>query len=636
MCGIAGFWDFKKTLSEKESEKISEKMNLAIKERGPDSSGIWHHEGLTFSHRRLAIQDLSPQGHQPMHSPSKRFTMVYNGEVYNGSVLGQELSQKGYTFKGHSDTEVMLAAFEEWGLEQALSKFIGMFAFALWDQKQEKLYLVRDRLGIKPLYWGFSKGTLFFGSQPKSFKEHPHWEGKIDQKALTSFFQFGYVPAPQSIYEGIQKLEPGKIVEVGRDAQPVLSHYWRMEDSYKAEAFQGSFEEAKEELHGLLKDAVKQRMLADVPLGAFLSGGVDSSAVVALMQSQSSKPIKTFSIGFHEALYNEAQHAKKVAEHLGTDHHELYVTPKEAQSVIPDLPQWYDEPFADSSQIPTYLVSKLARGHVTVSLSGDGGDEFFAGYTRYFVGEKLWRKVSALPYGLRCGLASVVRAFPSGFWDGLEPILPRGFPTHLADKATRFSELLTKRSLREYYKTLVSQWQNGADLVVGARAEDPALWSALEKDQKSHIPTMQFLDSMTYLPDDILAKVDRASMAVSLEARVPLLDHRVVEYAWKLPLSMKVSGGQGKHILRSILYDYVPKNLIERPKMGFGVPIGEWMRGDLRDWAESLLSEEALKSSGLLNAAPITKRWEEHLKGKHNWQYSLWCVLMFQAWFKDL
>jgi asparagine synthase (glutamine-hydrolysing) len=637
MCGLTGFWDLKASFKENEGLDLAKKMADQIQSRGPDSFGAWMDPkvGILFAHRRLSIQDLSPEGHQPMHSASKRFTAAYNGEIYNGPDLQKELVQKGYAFRGHSDTEVMLAAFEEWGIVDATKKFIGMFAIVLWDHLEQKVTLIRDRLGIKPLYWGWQGDVLFFGSQPKSFYPHPAWKSVINQQALTTFFRFSYVPSPLSIYENIQKLQPGTILEIFKDKSLKQTAFWSLEDvrdQGKQNQFMGSFRDATDALETLLKDAINKRMLADVPLGAFLSGGIDSSTVVALMQAQSSKKIKTFSIGFQEDQYNEATYAREVAGHLGTDHHELYVTSKEAQSVIPQLSEWYDEPFADSSQIPTYLVSKLARQFVTVSLSGDGGDELFAGYTRYFIGDRFWRLSQKVPELLKGFGAKGLGLFPSTFWNTLQSIAPKRLPTHLGDKILKAQELLKARSLEDYYKTLVSQWMNPRDIVKGGEEFFAPHWDALQNQELPSIEIMQYLDTLTYLPDDILAKVDRASMAVGLEARVPLIDHRVVEFSWQLPLSMKVHQGKGKRILREVLKRYVPEHLFERPKMGFGVPIGDWIKGDLRDWAESLLSKEALESSGLIESAPILEKWGEHLSGKQNWQYALWPVLMFQSW----
>jgi asparagine synthase (glutamine-hydrolysing) len=588
------------------------KMADRIQSRGPDSFGSWMDpkEGILFAHRRLAIQDLSPEGHQPMHSPSKRFTTIYNGEIYNGPDIQKELIKKGYTFRGHSDTEVMLAAFEEWGVEASVKKFIGMFAIVLWDHKEQKVILIRDRLGIKPVYWGWQGDILFFGSQVKSFYPHPSWRGVINKQALTAFFRFAYVPAPLSIYEGIQKQRPGTIVEIFNDKSFKETVFWSLEyarDQGKQNQFTGSFDDATNALDTLLKDAVKKRMLADVPLGAFLSGGIDSSTVVALMQAQSAQKIKTFSIGFQEDRYNEAAYAKEVAAHLGTDHHELYVTTKDAQSVIPYLSDWYDEPFADSSQIPTYLVSKLAREFVTISLSGDGGDELFAGYNRYLVGEKFWRLSQRLPKGLSKLTEKGLGVIPLSFWRDLQSLVPRNLlPGLLDEKIFKAQQLLKAKSLEDYYKTLVSQWQNSLSVVKGGQEFFAPCWDALNNKDLSSIEIMQFLDTLTYLPDDILAKVDRASMAVGLEARVPLIDHRVVEFSWRLPLDMKVHQGKGKRILREVLKRYVPEHLFE----------------------------DAIESSGLINSGPVLEKWKHHLSGKQNWQHALWPVLIFQDWVK--
>jgi asparagine synthase (glutamine-hydrolysing) len=637
MCGITGFIDFKKNYKQKQLEEIAEKMALEIKYRGPDDGGTWadQENGIALGHRRLSIQDLSPLGHQPMKSFSGRYYMVYNGEVYNAPAIRKELEDKNHTFKGGSDTEVMLASFEEWGIEKAVKKFIGMWAFALWDREKKELTLCRDRVGIKPLYWGFQKNILFFGSSLKSFRAHPEWNPDLDKDSLASYFRFSYVPAPHSIYNGIHKLKPGTLVTIKNTKAIAEKEYWSMQEVYsqgQSNPLQFSDTEAINQLETILKDAVKKRMLADVPLGAFLSGGYDSSLVVALMQSQSNQPIKTFSIGFEEADYNEAQHAKRVASHLKTDHHELYVRSKEAQEFIPSIFEYYDEPFADSSQIPTYLVSKLARQQVTVSLSGDGGDELFAGYNRYTLGMNTWNTLRKIPSFMQGPLSMTMESIPSKLWEVLAQLIPaEKRPNNISSKIKKLSEVLKFNSEIDFYKSLVSQWMHPDILVKGGKEKNLDIWN-IENKGSDFISHMQLLDSLTYLPDDILTKVDRASMAVSLEARVPILDHRVIEYAWKLPLEMKIRHGKSKWILRELLHKYVPKSIMERPKMGFGVPIDTWLRTDLRDWAEDLLSEKSLKDTGVLNSAPIRERWMEHSQKNKNWHYSLWPVLMFISW----
>ncbi len=638
MCGLVGFWDFKAETSKTELLAIGQKMGKAISHRGPDSEGMWCDEtiGLTFSHLRLAIVDLSEAGHQPMMSRSGGSVIVYNGEIYNAPELRALLSVEGVCFRGHSDTEVILEACERWGVEATCQKLIGMFAFAFWDKNTQKLFLVRDRLGIKPLYWGFNQGILFFGSQLKSFKEHPKFKPEIDKEALTSYFRFNYVPTPVSIFKNIQKLSPGSILSVDRSQKIEESRFWDLQNVVKTGKeiqlkHSRSDSVLVEECDALLRDAVKRRMVADVPLGAFLSGGIDSSTVVALMQAQSDRPIKTFTIGFNESGYDEAKHAAAVAKHLGTEHHELYLASQDAQAIIPDIPNWCDEPFADVSQIPTYLVSQLARQQVTVSLSGDGGDELFAGYTRYFVGQKLWPRLKLLPYWLRYLSAYGIRQVSPNAWDGFSKILPSRFrPRLMGDKAHKLADILSVPNAETFYKKLVSYWEDPADLVIGGNESVLYPWN--HQSESTFIETMQMMDTLTYLPDDILTKVDRASMAVSLEARVPLLDHRVVEFAYGLPIDVKIRNGQGKWLLRQVLNKYVPNNLIDRPKMGFGVPIDRWLRGPLREWAEHLLSQQRLESEGILNTARIRERWNEHLGGQRNWQYSLWGVLMFQAW----
>ena len=641
MCGFTGFWDFRASTSAAELQATVHRMADQIAKRGPDSYGDWCEEkvGLTFGHRRLAIVDLSPAGHQPMVSHSGRSVIAYNGEIYNAPELRTKLMQEGSEFRGHSDTEVILEACELWGVEAACKQFIGMFAFAFWDKKTQKLSLVRDRLGIKPLYWGFQQGVLFFGSQIKSFTAHPVWAPTVDKDALASYFRFNYVPAPLSIYKDLHKLSPGTLLTVDLSKNVHETRFW----NYQEIAKQGRENRKNKtdlewinECDDLLRDAVKRRMIADVPLGAFLSGGIDSSTVVALMQSQSLTPIKTFSIGFHEAGFDEAKYAAAVAKHLKTDHHELYLASSEAQAIIPDIPNWCDEPFADVSQIPTFLVSRLAQQHVKISLSGDGGDELFAGYNRYLVGEKLWKKIKYFPIWIRCLAAIGIRQLSPESWETIARIIPSRLRLKLVgDKAHKFADILAIKDPYQFYKLLVSQWDSPEELVIGAKESITYPWKdAKNIFNKSYnfVETMQFMDFLTYLPDDILAKVDRASMAVSLEARVPLLDHRVVEFSTRLPMNLKIRGNQTKWLLRQVLDRYVPKHLIDRPKMGFGVPIDQWLRGPLREWAEGLLSKERLQNEGILNPMLIRKRWEEHLSGHRNWQYALWGVLMFQAW----
>lgn len=640
MCGLTGFWNFSQDFSKEKLSSVISNMALAIEARGPDSEGIWVDEkiGLGLGHRRLAIVDLSPAGHQPMASKSDRFVIIYNGEIYNTEDLRKELIQAGCQFRGYSDTEVILEASEHWGVAKTAAKLNGIFSFALWDKQEKKLYLVRDRLGVKPLYWGFNQGILFFGSQLKSFLKHPHWNGALDKSALCAYFRFNYVPAPLSIFQGIQKLKPGVVLSLDQSKKITEEKFWDLETLVEKGQSQTSQKSDKiwiDELDDLLRDSVKRQMVADVPLGAFLSGGIDSSMVVALMQAQSTRPIRTFSIGFHEAEYNEAQYAAKVAKHLGTEHHELYLSAKDAMDIIPNIPEWCDEPFADVSQIPTFLVSQLARRHVTVSLSGDGGDELFAGYNRYLMGQNIWQKMKYLPLWLRALGASGIRQFSVTSWDTFAKMVPAQLrPRLMGDKIYKLAAVLKATNPQDFYRLLVSQWNDPAALVLGEQEPKLYPWNSdfYEKFPGDFVNNMRTMDLLTYLPDDILAKVDRASMAVSLEARVPLLDHRLVEFSTTLPMEMKIRQGQGKWILRQVLNRYIPEQLFNRPKMGFGVPVGDWLKGPLREWAESLLSSERLKKEGILNEKPIRQRWLEHCSGKRNWQYSLWGVLMFQAW----
>ena len=637
MCGILGYMSSPSAVS----EQLCEKMLSKIIHRGPDDFGVWIDQdaGIALGHRRLSIQDLSPLGHQPMESMSGRYVIVFNGEVYNFKVLQAELESVGYAFRGHSDTEIMLACIEEWGVEQALVKFVGMFAFALWDKKEGILTLARDRLGEKPLYYGFQGNTFLFGSELKALKVHPDWQGEINRDALSLYMRHNYIPAPYSMYKEISKLVPGTYIQLKGGGASELKVYW----SAKGVAEQGvkdplylSDDEAVSSLDKLLRETISEKMIADVPLGAFLSGGIDSSAVVAIMQQESYRKVKTFSIGFHEKGYNEAEHAKAVAAHLGTDHTEMYVTAEQAMDVIPKLPMMYDEPFSDSSQIPTFLVSDMTKQHVTVALSGDGGDELFAGYNRYFLGQSLWNKLSKVPKSLRGLVASSITAVSPSAWDRLGSIGGYVIPSireRTGDKLHKLAGILGVQSSEEMYCRLISHWHDPASLVLGGQELPTVLTEpALCADLDDFTQRMQFLDAVSYLPDDILTKVDRAGMAVSLETRIPFLDHRLFEFAWRIPMHQKVRDGHGKWLLRQVLYQYVPQSLIDRPKMGFGIPIDQWLRTSLRDWAEALLDEKRLEREGFFNVRLVRKKWSEHLSGERNWQYHLWDVLMFQAW----
>jgi len=627
MCGITGFIDQHKRLNEPDSHLQA--MNNALEYRGPDGQGAWIDKEIAvgLAHRRLSIIDLSSEGQQPMISGSKRYVISYNGEVYNFNLLRSELEKLGYGFRGHSDTEIILAAIEAWGLESAVSRFIGMFAFALWDTHKHKLHLVRDRLGIKPLYYGEINGVFVFASELKAIRAFPGFEQSVNRDSIALLLRHGYIPAPYSIYQGLHKLQPGHILSLTIDDDKKLTYETNIYWSVSTVAEQGTNnalivkpEEAVEQLDHLLRDSVKLRMLADVPIGAFLSGGIDSSTTTALMQAQSNKPIKTFSIGFHEDAYNEAEYAKAIAQHLGTDHTELYVSPKEAMAVIPKLPTLYDEPLSDPSQIPTYLVSELTRKHVTVSLSGDGGDELFYGYSRYFFAQRIWNKIGWIPPKFRVVVGHIIS----------KPLLSD------ITKLKLISEVLSVTNQDDFYHRVVSAWKKPTDIVIGANEPLTALTGVSRKAQISGLSQrMMYFDQISYLPDDILVKVDRASMGVSLEARVPLIDHRVVEFAWRLPQSLKYRNGKGKWILREVLYRYVPQRFVERPKKGFGVPIDSWLRGPMRDWAEDLLDEKRLYDEGYFYPKPIREKWREHLACKRDWSHYLWRVLMFQAWLEQ-
>lgn len=641
MCGITGF--VSSGPLPPAAPTILRAMTDAIAHRGPDDEGAWLDElaGVALGHRRLSIIDLSSAGHQPMASASGRYIIIYNGEIYNFRDLRAELEAAGAapSWRGHSDTEVMLAGIDHWGIGGTLERLNGMFAFAIWDRETHILTLARDRLGEKPLYYGRMGQTFLFGSELKALTLHPEFRREVDRDALALYLRHNYVPAPHSIWRGIRKLPPAHYMEVRERGTKVGEPrpYWDFPAIAEAGAAQPLADgpELVDRLEALLKDAVLRRMEADVPLGAFLSGGIDSSTVVALMQAQSLRPVRTFTIGFHEKGYNEAVHAKAVSKHLGTDHTELYVTPADALGLISRLPSIWDEPFSDSSQLPTFLISQLTRRHVKVSLSGDAGDELFGGYNRYFMAPRIWGAISRLPHPARRLLAGVLRAPLTGRAASamLSP-LRKYRSLHLRDRLPKVADVITEQSAEGVYRQLVSHFSDPASLVIGGREPESPLTAATPHFGDFR-QTMMYLDTLTYLPDDILAKVDRASMAVSLEGRIPFLDHRVVELAWQLPLSAKIRGGQGKHILREVLYRHVPKTLVERPKMGFGVPIDEWLRGPLREWAESLLDAHRLHQEGFFDPEPIRRLWSDHLSGRGRWHYHLWDILMFQAWLQE-
>ena len=637
MCGIAGAY-LRRGEDRDALRAAGHAMSTCIVHRGPDDEGHFVDEqsGALLAFRRLAIIDLTQAGHQPMESPSGRYVLIFNGEAYNFQTVREELERIGAApeWRGHSDTEVLLAAIEEWGLEDALRRFVGMFAFALWDRHERTLHLVRDRVGVKPLYYALAGDAVLFGSELKAVAAHPLFRREIDRDAVGLYTRFGYVPGPHTIYRNTYKLPPGGILSVRPGAgRPEPRLYWTVQDAAArghADPFRGSDDEALDALDGLLRDSVGLRMISDVPLGVFLSGGIDSSIVTALMQQQARGPVQTFSIGLRESLYDEARHARAVAQHLGTDHTEFYVTAQEARDVIPLLPSIYDEPFGDSSQIPTYLVSKLARTSVTVSLSGDGGDELFGGYNRYFLGRSLWKLTRRVPGPLRPLAGAVLRALPPAAWNRVLAPLSSRIPAlreRAGDRLHKLARAMSAAGTDTLYRELVQQWP---DVVPGANPLPIAVDALLPLDDVTE--RMMAYDQMSYMVDDVLVKVDRASMAVSLEAREPLLDHRLIEFAWTLPLHMKVRDGKGKWLLRTLLARYVPEELVERPKMGFAIPLDSWLRGPLREWAESLIEERRLREEGWLDATQVRNAWRSHLAGGAEWQQHLWTVLMFQAW----
>ncbi len=638
MCGIAGYFEAPDAVRARSLDVAAQEMARSMRARGPDDQGTWTDErsGVALAHARLSVVEVSQAGHQPMTSACGRYVLVYNGETYNTEELREELGPDG-SWRGHSDTEVVLACCARWGVRRTAEKLLGMFAFALWDAEEQRLTLVRDRIGIKPLYWGLLDGSFLFASELKALMTIPGWKREIDRDALASYFRFGYVPTPWSIFAGVHKLEPGTILTWQRGREPSIEQFWSFRDVAR---FGGEHllalgdTEATDALDALISDAVSRRMIADVPVGAFLSGGIDSSVVVAAMQELSSKPVHTFTIGWQEAQYNEAEHAAVIASHLGTHHTELHVSPEDAQAVIPHLADYYDEPFADSSQVPTFLVSQLARQDVTVALSGDGGDELLCGYNRYLWGEKIWNRTGHLPLGLRKLAARSITRLSPGDWDRITQAVPKALrPPLLGMKLHKVASVMAVNDQAALYRRLASLWPNPTQLVPQALEAKNVLWDAgMASDFPSFRERMQVWDALTYLPDDILAKVDRASMSVSLEARVPLLDHRIAEFAFRLPGHQRVRDGRGKWLLREVLARRVPRHMFERPKMGFSIPIAEWLRGPLRPWAENLLSPEALGSGGLLDLRPIRQAWQEHLTGRASNEGQLWAVLMFQAW----
>lgn len=641
MCGIAGVFGDPRV-----EAAIVTRMTRALAHRGPDDEGVWVDEeaGIGLGHRRLSIVDLSPAGRQPMISHSGRYVLTFNGEIYNHLDLRSELATQGHepNWRGHSDTETLLAAFDAWGITRALQRASGMFALALWDRQERALILARDRLGEKPLYYGRQKprGPFLFASELKALTAHPDFVPDVDREALGLLVRYMDVPAPLSIYRGISKLLPGTILALRSGADPAIEQYWSAAEVARegaANPIDPDEESATDRLEQVLERAVGRQMMADVPLGAFLSGGVDSSTVVAIMQKLSTRPVKTFTIGFHESDYNEAGHAKAVARHLGTDHTELYVTPTEAMDVIPRLPAMYDEPFADSSQIPTHLISALARRQVTVALSGDGGDELFGGYDRYVMTAHLWDRIAGIPAPLRAVAAGALTMVPASAWSSLGSaaggLLPRSVRARrLGDKVHKGASMLSSETVDELYDTMLSLWRDPSTVVIGAKPDSSSTMNApAELTGLAGQERMMAQDMLGYLPNDILVKVDRAAMAVSLETRVPLLDPEVVRFACRLPLQFRIRGRTTKWLLRQVLYRHVPPQLIERPKMGFGIPLDSWLRGPLRDWAEALLDEQRLRGEGFFHPHEVRRAWTEHLGGRAN-QFKLWSVLMFQSW----
>lgn len=648
MCGISGFVSKNINLNYK---AILNDMGEALQTRGPDSHGIWFDKqlGVGLSHRRLSILDVSNMGHQPMESHSCRYIISFNGEIYNHNDIRENLSYEFCDIKwvGSSDTETILTLFEKRGIIEGVKSLVGMFALAVWDVVEGELYLVRDRIGEKPIFFGWQNDTFLFASELKSFHKHPDFNKEINLEALSLFFKYNYVPGPHSIYKNIFKLKPGTILKIRtKDFNISNIVYWDFEENLKRSKYElanskFSLEHYLSNLENKLTEAVSSQLISDVPLGAFLSGGIDSSLIVSIMQSISSVPVKTFTIGFEDEAYNEAHFAKEISNYLGTEHCELYLSSKEAIDVIPLLPLIYDEPFSDSSQIPTYLVSKLAKSKVSVVLSGDGGDELFAGYNRYILAKKIWPFIYRSPLFLRNFLAKGILWIKPSSIDKFVIFVSKGLNfrsainLNLGDKLHKFSHLLLCKNFEDLYDSLISHWHIEDQIVINGQLSDKLNLKTQHFEYLEEIEKMMANDTLSYLPDDILVKLDRAAMANSLESRVPFLDFRIVEYAWQIPLKFKLRSRKTKYILRKILYKYLPIGLVERPKMGFGVPIASWLRGPLKLWAEDLLSEDRIRKDNILNYDLIKSKWDEHQSGVRNWQYCLWDVLMFQAWFEN-
>jgi asparagine synthase (glutamine-hydrolysing) len=637
MCGVAGFLG--SILNPNCSLKL---MAQAIVHRGPDDQGVWFDEtvGIGLAHARLSILDLSPAGHQPMQSVSSRYVVVFNGEIYNHLNLRDELNDlMPRNWRGHSDTETLLAGFEAWGIDHTIEKCVGMFAIAVWDKEEEQLILIRDRFGEKPLYYGWQNNSFMFASELKALKAHPDFVGKINRQALSHYFRLNYIPTPLSIYEDIFKLEPGVIATFSKDGKLLSKNFfWNAEDvAVDSELSDLTDDEAVDRLALLIKQSIQDQKLSDVPLGAFLSGGIDSSTVVGVLQSISDRPVKTFTIGFNQAEFNEATEAEAVAKHLGTDHKELIVSAEDALAVINQLPFIYDEPFADASQIPTFLVAKLAKEEVTVCLSGDGGDELFCGYNRYHYTDKVWTKLKKVPVSIRKAISSTLLFVSPNRWDKISKLvgLQKRLP-NLGNKIQKGAQALKARDFEDLYTRVVSNWSKDECLVKGIGYESaPLLSEAATVSQLNDLEKMMLWDKQSYLMDDVLVKTDRATMACSLEGRVPLLDYRIADFASGLPMEFKYREGKGKWILREVLYRYVPRELIERPKKGFSLPIAEWLRGPLKEWANSLLDSKRIDSEGFLESTLIQTKWQEHLSGKRDWSAQLWSVLMFQLWLEQ-